>query len=218
VTVASSSTAELTINQVVRNAFVLASLMSWDEQASGIQWENRAIFGRQMLENLIKSLETEGRLSRARRFYELTLVDGTSEYTLPEAIMDVYGDAMYVGPDEPTPADAEYPVCLLSMEGWQRLQAKSATGMPTGYFPYRGGTAIQVRLWPVPDEDEDGGIIRFQVYYLLANATDGAATVDLERFWTSYLTTELAAVLAEAAGLPTDKVMRLRAQAEKLMG
>jgi hypothetical protein len=217
VTVNASATAELSIDQIVRQAYILASMMAIEEPTSGVQWAQRSSYARMMLEAITKGLEAEGRLVRAKRFYNLTLVAGQSSYTLPPEIMDVYGDAAFIEPGQPlNSASFETLVRQIDQETWQRLGVRDATGLPTLYFLNRGQAPLEVRLWLTPDAGY-AGTIRFQTYYFLANSNDGNATPDLERHWTRYLAYALAQDLAEGAGLARDKVMGLGQMADMLL-
>ncbi len=216
-TVATSSTNEFSIDRIVLHAFRHAGLWGIDQGADGLDWERKAVFGREVLEMLIKHLEAQGRLVRAQRFYDLTLVSGQEEYTLPEAIMDVYGDAALIQADQVgQDRSFETPVRQISRERWQGLGIRGDTGMPTLYYVERSLTTLSLRLWLTPD-DTNAGQLRIQAYYLLANATGGGSTPDLERYWAIYLVDALAARLAEAAGLPGDKVSRHRQDAQASM-
>lgn len=215
-TVDASSTFEFTIDSVVRNAYVLATLMDIQEPMSGTRWNARASFGRSMLEMLVKRIEAKGKLVRAREFYQVQLVAGQSEYTLPSSMMDVYGDGAFIPVGQPTTGGAmgEVPVKQIDMEQWQRLSAQGATGRPTVYMCYRANDPLTLRMWPIPDAS-NAGTIRFQVYLFLANSTNGSNNMDLERFWTLAVTHMLAGLLASSAGL--DKGVTLTQQGEQYM-
>jgi hypothetical protein len=216
-TVAASSTAELTLGRVCLHAYRMAGLWAIEQGATGVQWDARQAYALEVLETIVKGLEAEGRLVRARRFYEVQMVDGQSSYDLPESIMDVYGDAMYIEPGETTDtATSETVVRQIDQDTWQRLGVRASTGRPTLYFAYRGQAAVQIRVWLKPDS-ENLGTIRFQVYYLLANSTAAGATPDLERHWTEYLITALAAKLAETGGQESGKINRLMQSAAMLL-
>lgn len=206
-TIASSSTYEFSIGRIVLHAYRAASLMGIEEQPTGLQWDQRLTYGREVLEMLIKELETEGRLVRARRFYDLTMVSGTEEYTLPESILDVYGDAALTEADQVGQTTSfETIVRQIDQETWNRLGIRGNTGRPTLYWVDRSAAPLKVRLWLTPD-DASAGTIRLPAYYLLANSTDANATPDLERYWALYLTDALAERLALAAGLPQQAKM-----------
>lgn len=214
-TVASSATAELSIDRIVLHAFQKASLMPLEQAPSGVQWLKRAARARELLETIIKHLETKGLLARARRFYTLSpLISGQADYALPADILDVHGDAAYIAAGQSlTAPSSEQQVQQIAMEEWQALGGRDSTGVPSMYYADRSGAQILIRLWQTPSE---AGAIRFQAYYLLANSTDGAKTPDLERHWASYLIHALAAELAEAAG-NGEKAVRLQGRAQALM-
>ncbi len=214
-TVSSSATAEFTVDSIVRKSYILASLMDVQEPASGVQWTARASFGRDMLEMLVKRLEAKGKLVRAREYYNLTLVAGQSEYSLPSSLMDVFEDGAFIPVGQPVDAAVgEIPVKPIDMEQWQRLGTHGATSRPYFYLTYRAADPITIRIWPTPTA-ADAGTIRFQAYRFLANSTDGAKNVDLERYWQLALVYMLAGILAQAAGL--DKAATLSQQGEAYM-
>lgn len=216
-TVNASATAELSIDQIVRQAYILASVMAIEEPTSGVQWASRSSYARQLLEAITKGLEAEGRLVRAKRFYDLSLVTGQAYYTLPPEIMDVYGDGAFIEPGQPLEgASFETVVRQVDQETWQRLGVRDSEGRPTLYFVNRGQAPLEIRLWLTPDA-ADAGTIRFQAYYFLANSSDGNSTPDLERHWTRYLSYALAQDLAEGAGLARDKVTGLGQMADMLL-
>lgn len=212
-----SATYEFTIGQLVLNAYRFASLMGAEEPAEGVQWQKRLIFGQQCLEMVTKGVEAEGKVVRARKFVYVTLVAGQYEYSLDPSLMDVYGDGAFIPVGEPlVGANGETPVKPVDMETFQRISAFGATGRPVWFFPYRATEPITVRLWPTPDSS-NAGTIRFQMYRFLGQSDDATKSADLERYWASYLVYATAAMLAEAANLPADKVMRLEAKAAELL-
>ena len=202
-TVASSATAEFTVDSIVRKAYILAGLMDVQEPASGVQWNARAAFARDMLEMLVKRLEAKGKLVRAREYFNVQLVAGQSEYPLPSSLMDVYEDGAFIPLGQPVDAAVgEIPVKPIDLEQWQRLGTHGATSRPYFYLAYRAADPITIRVWPTPTA-ADAGTIRFQVYRFLANSTGGTNTVDLERYWQLALTYMLAGIVAQAATLDT---------------
>lgn len=216
-TIATSSTAELPISKIVRHAYVMAGLWGIEQDTSGDQWSRRASYGMELLDMVTKGLEAEGRLVRARRFYNLTLVADQADYVLPAEILDVYGDAMFIQPgDDPNNASYETVIRQIDQDTWNRLGTRQSESRPTVYFAMRNTGQVTLRFWQKPDA-ANAGYVRVQAYYLLANATDGNATMDLERHWTQYLVTALAASLAEGAGFPVDKVGRLMGEAKSLL-
>lgn len=209
-TVAATKDYEFTIDKIVRNAYRLASLMGPEQAASGVQWEAQAQYGREMLEMLVKQVQAEGKLIRAWGFYELTVSSGTSDYTLPTSVLDVFEEMAYLDPG----GDSETPIRQIDLQAWQRLGTRTSVGRPSLYYAHRKGSAVEVRFYPTPDET---ATVRMQAYELFADVTpDGTKTVELERHWALYLTYALAMVLAESANLGA-KVARLAPIAASLL-
>ncbi len=82
------------------------------------------------------------------------------------------------------------------------------------YYAHRKDGPVELRFDMIPDAD---GTARMQVYELFSNATDGEATLELERHWGLYMVTALAAELAEASNLNRGKVNGLRSELPGLL-
>lgn len=197
-TIGTTFTRELNVTKVCLSAFRLAGLMPAEAGATGSMWDRRTPFAKDLLQSILDELQTEGVFARSVSLISVQLTAGTYIYDLPDTVFDLIEDGAYISPSEtdPTKASSELPVMQRDRETWQGLSAKSATSRPTIFWCDRVANPIQVRLWPIPDES---GIIRFQAHRLLADVTDGNATVDLERFWQQYLIWELGHQLAISA-------------------
>jgi hypothetical protein len=217
VTVNATATYEFTIAKIVRNAHIIASLMNPSEPTAGPQWDAQLVFGAQCLEAIMKDIEAEGKLVRARKFLNVTMVASQIEYTLGSDIMDVFEDGAFIteGDDVDAP-NGTTPVKQIDMEMWQRISSQGATGRPVFYFCYRAADPLTIRVWPAPAVGEEG-TIRLQVYRFLGQNSDTTKTPDLERYWANFLIHAVAAQLAEAANQPSDKVMRLEAKAAQYL-
>jgi hypothetical protein len=210
-TVQSTSGTELSINNIARLAHIMAGLL----EESQVLSPSQNALARDLLATLLADLQADGIVARALSFTSQTLTSGTRSYTLPTSIIDLIGDAAYIGADDSVTApSSELPVQAISAERWQLLGAKDATGRPTMYFVDRTVTPPVVHLWPIPDE---AGTVRFMAHRHLADTSDGAATLDLERYWTGAIITMLAACLAESKGMPDVKVSRLYGKALRLV-
>jgi len=207
----STSTRELTINTIVRRAYQLAGLMNPGEGEGSAQFKEKAAMARDFLELIVDDLQTEGIFVRSVDFYTLTLVKGQEEYTLPLDTLDLHGSAMYLDPNQTT---GETMVTMIPRESYQRLSNKTAQGRPYLYYPNKVDSKVEVFLWPVPDQ---AGTIRFQRRRLLADNTDGNATIDLERYWAKYIVWELAHHLATASSLEPNRCGYLANKAEKAL-
>ena len=215
-TVATTSTFEFSIDQIVRHAYFLASLANDYQTVPDAQMAR----GRTALEIILKSGQTEGLFARKIEFYTLTpLVATTYKYTLPANIFDTVGDGMYIDPSNTDleRATSETPVVLKTREEWHRLSAKSTATRPTSYFPHRTGAQVQVWIWPIPSTSEAGGAIRFQTHQLRADSTGGASTPDVERYWTDFLSHRLAHDLALGGGISVQRLGYIRSLYEDKM-
>jgi hypothetical protein len=212
------STYEFTINQIVLSAYRIASQMAIEEPASGVQWDQRVQFGYQCLEMVMKRIEAQGKLVRARKFLFIPMVADQLEYSVGSDIMDVFGDGAFIQPGDDVDAPVgTVPVKQMDMEMWQRISSTGATGqIPTMYMTYRAADPITVRVWPVPTTGTQG-TIRFQAYRFLGQNNDGTKNPDLERYWANYLVYAVGALIAEAANSPPEKVLRLEGKAAELL-
>lgn len=194
---------ELSITKICQRAYQLAGLLSPDQGIDSPNWPSRAGMARDFLTAIIDEIQTAGFLTRARTFENLTLTSGTYTYALSSSVWDVVGDAVYIAAGEDVAAaSSETPVMQRDVETWHMIGTKSADSVPTLFFTDRSVFPVQVRLWPTPNE---AGTIRFQVYRLLSDVSDGNSTPDLERYWMNFLIWELAHQLACAHSLPTEK-------------
>lgn len=212
-TIQSTVGRELSVNDIVRRAYQLAGLMPAEQGTSGPTWAQKASLGRDLLETILDELQVEGVFARSVNFTSVSLTAEVYEYTLPDTVFDCSGDGSYIpaSASDLTRADGETPVKQIDRETWQRMSSKAATGRPVMFWVDRSVFPVVVRMWPQPDE---AGTVRFQTFRLLADTTDGNATVDLERYWSQYLLWELAHQLASAASQPDGKCMRLAATAK----
>lgn len=187
-TINADRTRELNIGRICLRAYQLAGLRNESQQLTADQGS----FARDMLGNIIDEMQGHGLRARAVEFRNVTLISGTYIYTMADDVLDVVGDAMYIDPSQVdlTKADGEVPVVMISRDQWQLLSSKSAEGRPTMYYVHRTGSPPEVRLWPIPD-DSNEGTIRFQIHRLAADSDDSSKTLDLERVFTQYITWEL---------------------------
>jgi len=211
-TIQSSRTDELTVDELCKQALELSNVTSPTQVAQPAQLAQ----ARSFLGNILKEQQDTGQFARAVTFIEMTMVPGTYKYDLPTDTLDLVGDGMYINASETdlTKASGETIVQEQTRESWQRNSAKNAEGQPTLYFINRAEVPNEVWLWPVPDE---AGTIRFQQHRLISDVSDGSATIDLKQFWMQYCVYRLAEMLAEAAGFQRDKISALRKYAKEYL-
>jgi len=212
--IATTPSTPVSINTLVLLAYKRAGLVSIETRLSGANLTAKLEHGRQQLELILDGLATEGFIARTTSFYDLPLVAGESQYTLPDTILDVFEDAMFVPSEN---SDTKHTtgelVCKQAdLTTWQLLTNKGSTSTrPTLYVAQRDGATPVLRFWPVPSS---AGTMRLKVTRLLGGAADGKLSPDLQRYWHDALGWLLAFYLASDASLPAEKLSTLGAMAE----
>lgn len=209
-TVGTTSGRQFTVGQIVARAYRYAGLLESSQEPKAADRR----LGRDLLEDIVDALATDGVQARAMGFEEVTLTSGTYKYTLSSTALEVLDPGMYIAASETDTdkAAGETIVTLIDQREWHRYSAKDASGRPSRMYAHRVGDEPQVWFWPIPDE---AGTVRLRVHLHLADVDDDNATLDLQPYWMDYIKTELAHQLAEAKSLPADKVMRLASKARE---
>jgi hypothetical protein len=209
--VSTTAAAPLSVTQIVILAYRKAGLLNVYEELD----ETRAAAGRLELEALCLTLQTEGIVSREITFENLTLIAGTSLYSLSSDVLYPVGSGMYIAPGELVDAaTSEIRVRQIDIETWQEYSSKDATGTPTMYYTDRSIDPIQIRLLPIPDA---AGTIRFQLHRIKRSSLDGNARPDLEAYAANLIVFGLAAQLGHSFSVPTGKVAFLSQEYEKYL-
>lgn len=203
----STTTRELDISKVTLRAAQLAGIADPQQPTSGAEWTALSAMARDFLEMDVDALQALGAYAREVDFYELSVTDGTASYSMPSTTLNVLGDAMY----KETGATTETPIVAIAREQYHGYTDKTIEGTPTQYYAHRQAT-LTVYLYPVPDTD---GTVTFQRHRLLGDNDDASKTLDLDRYWTLYVTWALAHKLAVASNLPPSRCGMLDAQAER---
>lgn len=152
---------------------------------------------RDWLDLTLDALATEGVTTKTTRFDTVAVVAGTSTYQLSASVLEVLDPAWYAAAGESEPPVAQSPMDIVGSEEWATLNC-AATGVPNKLFVYRGADGAQAWIWPTPSAD---GTLRLRVQRMLMDAGGGEHTVELERYWTSYLIQQVGGELAQETGL-----------------
>lgn len=215
-TISGTYTHELDVSRIILRAYQIAGLMGIDQGTSGPSWSPKFAFGRDMLQQILDTLGTEGVFARAVSLDLITMVEDQYIYDMPARVFDVVEDGAYIQPGQDVDAAmGETVVKQMDREAWQRLSSKGAQGPPTQFWVNREADPTQVYVWPTPNES--GGSIRFQSHRLLADVSPGTVTVDLARFWTQYLEFRLAYLLSVAHSQDEGRCLLLASEADKLL-
>lgn len=204
----------ISVNTLILLAYKRAGILPVEARLSGANMIPKLEHGRQLLDLMIDGLATEGFMARTTEFYDLPLQAGESQYTLPDNILDVFEDGMFVPNTNPdTKFTSGELVCKqVDVSTWQTLTVKgSISTRPSLYAAFRDGATVVVRFWPVPN---DPGTMRLKAVRLLGSAADGSKSLDLQRYWFDAFVWLLAYYLAVDASMPLDKVQLLQGVAE----
>jgi hypothetical protein len=215
-TINAAPSTPISINTLILLAYKRAGVIPVETKLSGANMVPKLEHGRQLLDLIIDGLATDGFMARSMEFYDLPMIAGESQYALPDTILDVFEDAMFV-PGEPVNYDTKHTtgelVCKqIDLAAWQTLTTKgSISTRPTLYAAFRSGATVELRFWPVPSE---AGTMRLKTVRLLGSNADGTKQVDLHRYWFDALVWCLAYVLAVDSSMPVDKIAFLASAAE----
>ncbi len=204
----------VSINTLILLSYKRAGLLPVEAKLNGANMTAKLEHGRQLLDLILDNLAVKGFIARTMAFYELQLVAGESQYTLPDSILDVHEDAMFIGTDNPdTKYTSSEMVCSqMSLDTWQKLTTKGSTSQrPQLYAAFRSGATVVLKFWPVPSE---AGVMRLKTVRLLGGNADGDNTVDLQRYWFDALVWCLAYYVAVDGSMPAEKISMLLQVAE----
>lgn len=210
-------TTPISINTLILLAYKRAGLLPVEAKLSGANMTPKLEHGRQLLDVIMDGLATKGFIARTMQFYDLPIVPGESQYTLPDSILDVFEDAMYV-PGSPTNEDTkhttgEMPCKQIDLGAWQTLTTKGTISpRPQLYAAFRDGATVKLKFWPEPS---DVGTMRLKTVRLLGDNSDGTKNPDLQRYWYDALVWCLAYYVAFDSSMPAEKTNSLFQIAEQ---
>lgn len=211
-TISTNRTREFTVDQLVELAYSRAGLRTDYQILTAAQYGN----ARKLLDLAMMDLEAQGVLARSVEFDSVAVTAGVADYSLPETVLEVVGEASWVPQGQPAAAgDFEVPLMQVSLDSWNAIPNKLQSGTPYEFAVIRSTNPLSVKLYYVPAES---GSVRFMVQRLRASSVQGAATPDFERYWAEYLVSWVAAELAMSAMLPLNRVKYLRDQAAESLG
>lgn len=213
-TISTVPASRISINQLGLLAYKRAGIVPVEARLSGANMTPKLEHARQVLDLIMDSLAAKGFVARTSGFYDLPLVAGEPYYSLPEDILDVHGEAMFVPEDSPdTKHTSGELVCKqIDQMTWSTLTTKgSVSTRPQLYAVFRHAATVGLRFWPVPSE---AGTMRLRTTRLFGGSGDGQKSADLERFWYDALVWQLAWYLAVDSSMPPAQLQLLSSVAE----
>ncbi len=186
----------ISINVLILLAYKRAGILPVEATLAGANMTPKLEHGRQLMDLLLDSLAPKGFIARTTDFYDLPIIAGELQYTLPDSILDVFEDAMFVPSTNPdTKHTTSELVCAqVGVSTYQTITTKgSISSRPTIYASFRSGATVMIKVWPVPSED---GTLRLKTIRLLGGNADGTKTPDLQRYWFDALVWCLAYTIA----------------------
>lgn len=210
-TEATAADSNPTVDAIVTRAYRLAGLISVYQTPDASQKAD----ARLLLDDIVKETSAEGVFAKSVLMRKVTIVASQTDYVMADDVLDVVGTGMFIDASQVDVdhATSETPIVPMDREEWQRMSARAATGRPYKYWADRSVTPVTVRIWPMPDSG-NLGTMRLQVHVLPADVTAGGVTAPFERYWTQYLTFELAHQLAVGASLTIDRCTYLATLAQ----
>lgn len=213
-TTATTPSTPVSLNELILLAFKRAGVVPIEARLSGANMVAKLEHGRAALNLIMDALATEGFMARTEGFHDLPMVAGEPYYTLPNDILDVVGDAMFVPSDNPDTKHTQGELVCKQVDlfTWSTLTVKGAVSTrPQLYCVFRHGAGVNLRFWPVPS---DPGVMRVKTMRLFGSSSDGTKSADLERFWYDCLVWQLAYYIAVDTSMPPDRVALLAGIAE----
>lgn len=208
-TVSSTPTTPLAINTIILLAYKRAGVLPVEATTSGANMSSKLSHGKTLLDLILDNLAVDGFNARQMSTYDLDIVAGTSSYTLPDTLLDVYEDAMFYSDASP---DNELVCKQIGIDTWQTLTVKtSESPRPQLYTVFRTGATPVVKLWPVPTE---AGTLRFKIVRLFGDSQTGTNTLDLQRYWQDAIVWLLAHYIAVDSSMPAERVAQLGGEAQ----
>ena len=204
----STSTFELSRDQLIKRAYQLAGLLDSSHEPNA----DDIALAADMLGMELLALQAEGLVVTHVTRTTLALVAATAEYSLPTDTLDVFIDANnFVGTIVPT-TGTETPLRAISRSEYVAIPDKTTSATPSLVYIERLST-VKVLFWPVPDEVMS---YRYQQIRFPRDVDTGAVTVDYSKRWQLALCYLLAYRVGFAKSLPQARLLLLKQEAEEL--
>ena len=208
---------KITIDQMAILAWKRAGLLEIGTPTTDPGVAEKLSYARSLMDMVLDQLVNVAD-ARFVDFHDVTCSNGIGAYTLPEEIIDVVNDGVYIAASE---ASTETPssqtiVKQVNIDEWHTMTAKNSTGTPTLMYPHRGTEdvhTISLKLWPIPVE---AGTVRILAQRPPADTFVGSETLDLKGGIYAYVLHELAGQLCESGNGSEKRAKSLMDKAKEL--
>lgn len=205
-TTSAITTFDLTARQVVTRAMRLMGVLPSDENPTAIDMT----FGIEELNVLLKSWQINGPDLWRQTEGSLTLTANTASFSLattPHRVIDCRLRRNGI----------DLPMELLTRQEYFEMPLKTATGVPTQYYPDVERYGITLYIWPLL-ASVSGETIEYTYQRRYFDVTSADQTLDLPQEYLGIISTNLAAAMAPAFGVDdgklTERGMMMLAQAQ----
>lgn len=188
-TTSAITTFDLTARKVVTRSLRLLGVLPSDEDPTAIDME----FGIEELNVLLKSWQINGPDLWRQTEASLTLTANTAAFPLatnPYRVIDCRLRRNGI----------DLPMEILTRQEYFEMPLKTATGVPTQYYPDNARYGVTLYIWPVL-ASVSGETIEYTYQRRFFDVTSADETLDLPQEYLGIISTSLAAALAPAFGV-----------------
>jgi hypothetical protein len=214
------ATSGLTISQLDRNTIIDAALRKIEAIAAGQTPSSEDYTNAtEALNSIVFAFQTLGMPLWARREYSLTLVNGTSTYTIGtgQTTNTPFPQKLHQVIRVDSSSDSQIDVQIMSVYDWNQLpQDSSGSPVNVTYQPFVNYGVLKV--WPAPDSNAATNQTLKLVYQRpLEYFNASTDTPDFPQEWQMALIYALAVALAPEWGVPEQRQQALERQANKYL-
>lgn len=207
-TVAATSTFELSRDALIRRSFQIAGLLEASQRPSADDYS----LASDLLVMVLHSLQSEGITITQTSRTTQALVASTAEYALAAEVLDVFVDGNNIAGTVYPSTGVETPVRAISRSEYNQIPTKTTSGTPSLVLIERLST-VSLLFWPAPSATMT---FRYLKERFPRDLDEGTQTLDISRRWLLPLTYMLAHQVAFAKSLPLDRRRELKGEAEEL--
>jgi hypothetical protein len=207
-TISSTSSFELTVDQLLTTSLRLAGLLG----AGDVADPAHLALGRTLMGMEMDALQAEGVVLRKIERTTLPIIAGTESYTLDADTIEVVRGPDNVAGTIVNSANTETRVTAMTTQDYvATISDKTTTSSQATFVVIERQANVTLTFWPVPDTNVT---FRYAKVRLPRDSDPGNATVDIARRWQKALCFGMAWQLAQSLNGDADAISRLQGVAE----